>query len=175
MEAPVCEAARRQAEKRGVADRVEIRQVTPGPFPFPDASFDIVFSKDSIIHIPDKAFLAGEAFRVLKAGGWFVASDWLIGHDGPPSPEMADYIAKEALDFGMASPRRYRAALEGAGFVEVSLRDVDTVGFVPRAARRPASAPAALKPEPGLARESAPDAGPEPEPAAFDPTLRPPP
>src|SRR5690606_37221029 len=92
-------------------------------FPFPEANFDIVFSKDSIIHIPDKAFLAGEAFRVLKPGGWFVASDWLIGHDGPPSLEMADYIAKEALDFGMASPARYRAALEGAGFIEVSLRD----------------------------------------------------
>jgi SAM-dependent methyltransferase len=123
VEAPVCEAARRQAEKRGVGDRVEIRLVTPGPFPFPNASFDIVFSKDSIIHIPDKAFLADEAFRVLKRGGWFVASDWLISHDGAPSPEMADYIAKESLGFGMASPRRYRAALEGAGFVEVGLRD----------------------------------------------------
>jgi len=123
VEEPVCEAARRQAEKQGVADRVEIKQVTPGPFPFPDASFDIVFSKDSIIHIPDKAFLAGEAFRVLRPGGWFVASDWLISHDGTPSPEMADYIAREALDFGMASPGRYRAALEGAGFTEVALRN----------------------------------------------------
>lgn len=123
VEAPVCEAARRQAAKQGVADRVEIEQVTPGPFPFPEASFDIVFSKDSIIHIPDKAFLTGEAFRVLKPGGWFVASDWLISHDGVPSPEMADYIAREALDFGMASPARYRAALEGAGFTEVVLRN----------------------------------------------------
>lgn len=123
VEEPVCEAARRQAEKCGVAERVRIELVTPGPFPFADASFDIVFSKDSIIHIPDKAFLAGEAFRVLKPGGWFVASDWLISHDGPPSPEMARYIAQEALDFGMASPTRYRAALEGAGFTDVSLRN----------------------------------------------------
>jgi phosphoethanolamine N-methyltransferase len=123
VEEPVCAAARRQAEKGGVADLVEIVQVTPGPFPFPDASFDVVFSKDSIIHIPDKAFLAGEAFRVLRPGGWFVASDWLISHDGTPSPEMADYIAREALDFGMASPSRYRAALEGAGFTEVALRN----------------------------------------------------
>jgi len=106
VEEPVCAAARRHAAKSGVADRVRI-----------------VFSKDSIIHIPDKVFLAGEAFRVLKPGGWFVASDWLISHDDEPSPEMADYIAKEALDFGMASPQRYRAALEDAGFVEVSLRN----------------------------------------------------
>ena len=58
---------------------------------------------------------------MLKSGGWFVASDWLISHDGEPSPEMADYIAREDLDFGMASPARYRRALEAAGFVDVSL------------------------------------------------------
>ena len=86
-----------------------------------DVDVDIVFSKDSIVHIPDKEALAADAFRVLKSGGWFVASDWLISHDGEPSPEMADYIAKEDLDFGMASPERYRRALEGAGFVDVSL------------------------------------------------------
>ena len=33
---------------------------------------------------------------------------------------MADYIAKEDLDFGMASSARYRRALEAAGFVDVS-------------------------------------------------------
>ena len=34
---------------------------------------------------------------------------------------MADYIAKEDLDFGMASPARYRRALDATGFVDVSL------------------------------------------------------
>ena len=34
---------------------------------------------------------------------------------------MAAYIAAEALDFGMASPTRYRAALEAAGFVDIEL------------------------------------------------------
>jgi phosphoethanolamine N-methyltransferase len=53
--------------------------------------------------------------RVLKPGGWFLASDWLIGHDGPPSPEMAAYIAAEGLDFGMASPARYLEAMQAAG------------------------------------------------------------
>ncbi|MFT4150478.1 MAG: SAM-dependent methyltransferase, partial [Paracoccaceae bacterium] len=48
------------------------------------------------------------------------ASDWLIGSDDPPSPAMAAYIAAEGLDFGMASPARYRAAMEGAGFTEIA-------------------------------------------------------
>jgi phosphoethanolamine N-methyltransferase len=121
VEAPVCAAARRRAEAAGVADRVEIRQVVPGPMPLPDGSADMVFSKDSIVHIADKEALAADVFRVLKPGGWFAASDWLIGHDGDPSPEMARYIAEEDLDFGMASPARYDAALRAAGFEAVRL------------------------------------------------------
>ena len=123
VEAPVCAKARARVAAAGLAERIEIREVTPGPFPLADASVDVVFSKDSIVHIPDKAALAREAFRVLRPGGWFAASDWLIGHDGRPSPEMVHYVACEALDFGMASPSAYRAALEAAGFVDLALVD----------------------------------------------------
>ena len=123
VEQPVCHRARVRVERAGLADRIEIRLVAPGPLPFADRSVDAVFSKDSIVHIADKEMLARDVFRVLRPGGWFVASDWLISHDGEPSPAMAAYIAAEALEFGMASPARYRRALEDAGFVDVELRN----------------------------------------------------
>ena len=121
VEDPVCAAANTRAAHEGVADKVEIIKVVPGPFPFPDASFDVVFSKDSIIHIPDKAALARDVFRVLKPGGQFAASDWLISHTGAPSAQMAEYIKEEGLEFAMAAPETYAQAMEATGFVDVKL------------------------------------------------------
>jgi SAM-dependent methyltransferase len=121
VEAGVLGFAARRVRDRGLADRIALKQVTPGPLPFDDATFDVVFSKDSMIHIADKEALFAEVFRVLRPDGWFVASDWLTSHDGEPSEAMKRYVALEGLSFGMASPDRYRDALKRAGFVDVSL------------------------------------------------------
>lgn len=115
VEDPVLTHARALIDREGLTDRIGLVKVAPGPLPFPPGSFDIVFSKDSIVHIPDKHALMAEVHRVLKPGGWFLASDWLIGTD-QISLLMADYIAAEGLDFGMATPERYLDAMAAAGF-----------------------------------------------------------
>ena len=121
VEDTVLTHARGLIARAGLGGRIGCLKVAPGLLAFPPGTFDLVFSKDSIVHIPDKHALMAEVFRVLKPGGRFLASDWLIGHDGPASPEMLAYIAAEGLDFGMASPVRYRDALEKAGFAEIRL------------------------------------------------------
>lgn len=120
VEMPVIRKARAEAAAAGLDDRVRFVQSPPGPLPFADSTFDLVFSKDAIVHVPDKEWLFREFFRVMKPGGIFAASDWLISHDGTPSPDMADYLDAEGLSFGMAPPRRYRNAMEVAGFVDVT-------------------------------------------------------
>jgi SAM-dependent methyltransferase len=119
VEDTVLSAARGLVTRADLAGRIGLAKVAPGPLPYPPGTFDVVFSKDSIVHIPDKHALMIEVFRVLRPGGWFLASDWLIGHDDVPSPGMAAYITAEGLDFGMASPARYRAAMTAAGFERV--------------------------------------------------------
>lgn len=121
VEATVCRTAQRRAESAGMGDRVEIRRVSPAPLDFPNESFDVVFSKDAIVHIADKESFSREVFRVLRPGGWFAASDWLTDRDAAPSEEMRRYLELEGLDFGMASPARYRNSLTAAGFADVSL------------------------------------------------------
>ena len=86
-------------------------------------SFDIVTSKDSIIHITDKQALSQEIFRILEPGGWFAASDWLAGYEDQPSAEMQAYIDAEGLDFNLASATIYAEALQAAGFVDIGITD----------------------------------------------------
>jgi len=111
------------ADKNGVSDICSFRQVDPGPLPFEPESFDIVFSKDSIIHITDKFGLAENVYELLAPGGLFLASDWLCGYEGEASPQMQAYIDAEGLDFGFASAKIYRQALEAAGFVDIEIEE----------------------------------------------------
>ncbi|WP_027054000.1 class I SAM-dependent methyltransferase [Mesorhizobium erdmanii] len=123
VEQPVIEAARRRATGLGLSDRADFVQAPPGPLPFADRSFDVVFSKDALLHVPDKDGLFAEIFRVLKPGGVFAASNWMIGHDGEPSAAMKTYVAAEGLSFTMASPARYAEAMRRAGFADITVRD----------------------------------------------------
>ncbi|MGE0500824.1 MAG: methyltransferase domain-containing protein [Rhizobiaceae bacterium] len=123
VEEPVIEAARRRAASRGLSDRAGFVQAPPGKLPFADSFFDVVFSKDALLHVPDKDALFADIFRLLKPGGVFAASDWLIGHDGEPSADMKAYVEAEGLSFSMASPDRYRLAMERAGFRDIRITD----------------------------------------------------
>ncbi|MDH3742600.1 MAG: methyltransferase domain-containing protein [Hyphomicrobiales bacterium] len=111
------------AAKAGAGANTEFVKVEPGPLPVDNDSLDMVFSKDSIIHIADKDALASDIFRALKPGGWFAASDWLAGYTDQPSPEMQAYVEAEGLDFGLASAATYEQAMKTAGFEDITLLD----------------------------------------------------
>ncbi len=111
------------AARESIADRADFECVEPGPLPFPAESFDVVFSKDAMIHIPDKPGLYADVLRVLRPGGLFLASDWLRGFPGADSETMRAWMATADLTFSMATPEETQAAMEAAGFATVELRD----------------------------------------------------
>jgi SAM-dependent methyltransferase len=121
VEPVVIERARRSVEAAGLSDRVSFQRVEPGPLPVPDASFDVVFSKDAMCHIEDKAALYAELFRVLAPGGQLAVADWLVREDGPYSPAMEAFIGTTALSFHLDSLAGMAERLAAAGFVDVEV------------------------------------------------------
>jgi SAM-dependent methyltransferase len=103
--------------------KAEVRLVEPGPLDFADNSFDLIFSKDSLVHIPDKAAIFEEIFRVLKPGGIFAASDWLVSDNADNFPEMATYREVANLEFEFATAAETSVLLEKAGFSQVTTVD----------------------------------------------------
>jgi ubiquinone/menaquinone biosynthesis C-methylase UbiE len=123
LEPDLIQKARTRVAQAGLTHRIELIQVSSGALPFADASFDVVFSKDSLVQIPDKPALFAEIRRVLVPGGRFIASDWLRGGSGPYSPQMLEYFRLEGITYNMASPQDTEEALSKAGFVDIALRD----------------------------------------------------
>lgn len=113
--------ATKLANEKNVSPICHFQQVDPGPLPFEPQCFDVVFSKEAIIHISDKFSLAKNVYEVLRTDGWFMGSDWLSGYEGEPSPQMQAYIDTEGLDFGLASARTYKEAFKAAGFVDIEI------------------------------------------------------
>jgi phosphoethanolamine N-methyltransferase len=115
--------ARALIDRRGLAGQVSFRPVEPGPLPFADVTFDVVFSKDAIVHIPDKAALYREALRVLRQGGRFLASDWLFAKGAETSPAILAWLAGGPLTFAYVTPEEALEALAQAGFEEAAIVD----------------------------------------------------
>lgn len=115
--------ARLAASHPGLAERVEFQLVSPGPLGWPTASFDVVFSKDAMIQIPDKAATYADIFKVLKPGGVFAASDWLGGDNTNTSAEWKRFSELVHLDFTMATASEVEAMLRKVGFANVSSVD----------------------------------------------------
>ena len=121
VEPQLVERARELAKQVDLRDRLEFELVSPGPLAYVDDCFDAVFSKDAMIHIPDKASLYKEVLRVLKPGGHFLASDWLRGITGEQSPETKRWFELGQLTFNMETPENTAEALTAAGFEEVEV------------------------------------------------------
>ena len=107
----------------GLTDRIVGEAVDGGPLPYLNDSFDVVFSKDSLVQIPDKPTLFAEVLRVLKSGGRFIASDWLRGGSGPYSSEMLEFFRLEGITYNMATLDESAAVLSASGFTDIELRD----------------------------------------------------
>ena len=123
VEPHLIELAKERINLAGLSDNVEFKLVEPGPLPFDNEVFDVVFSKDAIVHIENKLAFYQEALRVLKKGGVFIWSDWLCGQEATLTPEVTDYLNLVNLSYHLLTSEETRQLVREAGFVDVQTRD----------------------------------------------------
>ncbi|GJM93470.1 hypothetical protein PR202_ga10028 [Eleusine coracana subsp. coracana] len=87
---------------------------------YPDNTFDVIYSRDTILHIQDKSSLFKSFFKWLKPGGKVLISDYCRS-PGKPSEEFAAYIKQRGYD--LHDVEAYGQMLENAGFHDVIAED----------------------------------------------------
>ncbi|KAL6615843.1 hypothetical protein ACP70R_038113 [Stipagrostis hirtigluma subsp. patula] len=87
---------------------------------YPDNSFDVIYSRDTILHIQDKPSLFKSFFKWLKPGGKVLISDYCKS-PGKPSEEFAAYIKQRGYD--LHDVEAYGQMLKNAGFRDVIAED----------------------------------------------------
>ena len=70
--------------RMGLSEHVDFQHGNALELPFPDASFDIVWTQNSGMNIADKSRLYQGFFRVLKAGGRLAQLEPVAGPGQPP-------------------------------------------------------------------------------------------
>uniref|UniRef100_V9KTI7 phosphoethanolamine N-methyltransferase n=1 Tax=Callorhinchus milii TaxID=7868 RepID=V9KTI7_CALMI len=87
---------------------------------FPEHSFDVVYSRDTILHIADKPALFRKFYEWLKPGGKLLVTDYCCGER--PWTEIFEAYVKQR-NYNLQTVRVYAQVLEGSGFVRVQALD----------------------------------------------------
>ncbi|KAI0226388.1 Phosphoethanolamine N-methyltransferase [Lamellibrachia satsuma] len=106
---------------RGIGDkRVQFEVSDATKRELPAASYDVVYSRDTILHIKDKNALFARFNKWLRPGGRVLITDYCC-KEGAHSDAFSKYVTQRG--YYLLSPAQYGKVLEDAGFVNVLAED----------------------------------------------------
>ncbi|XP_048883463.1 phosphoethanolamine methyltransferase isoform X2 [Brienomyrus brachyistius] len=111
------------AMERAVKENVPLVQFELGDATkrsFPESSFDVIYSRDTILHISDKLDLFRKFYLWLKPGGKILVTDYCCG-EKPWSPEFQEYVRQRG--YCLLTPEKYGQMIEQAGFIRACVED----------------------------------------------------
>lgn len=117
-----CRVGEQLTARVGLADSVSFHHGNALELPFPEASFDVVWTQNSTMNIQDRVRLYRGFWRVLMPGGAYALQEVMAGLAGPvhyPTPWARD----PALSF-LYPPEQVRAWLTEAGFQATAWSDL---------------------------------------------------
>lgn len=111
--------AHERAREANAPEGVEflVGDILTAEFPEP---FDVVWSRDALMHLHDKHRLFTRLHDLLAPGGTLVVTDYARGL-GEGSPEFQAYV--RSTGYHLVDPATYGKLLEAAGFVDLVVED----------------------------------------------------
>jgi len=85
---------------------------------FPESTFDVVYSRDTILHIQDKVALFKRFVKFLRPGGKLMISDYCRGELDGLTEEFTEYVSQRG--YHLLTVNAYADAIREAGFVDVT-------------------------------------------------------
>ncbi|MFW5986637.1 MAG: methyltransferase domain-containing protein [Methanohalophilus sp.] len=115
------ERDRAMNKEQGLDHLVTVEDGSFEDLPYPDYSFDVVWSQDAILHSGNREQVLKEVARVLKSGGDFVFTDPMQTDDCPEGvlQPILDRIHLESL----GSPGFYRETAKKYGLKEIEFEE----------------------------------------------------
>lgn len=125
LSAPQAARANEKAHAAGLAGRAGFHQRDALATGYPDASFDVVWAMESLMHIADRAAFFAEVFRLLRPGGTLAVATWSV-RDGELAPEEQDLvrmILRHQVMPSLSSRPEHERLCAAAGFEQVASVD----------------------------------------------------
>lgn len=114
---------RKLTAEQGLEDKIEVVHGLFEDIPFPDDSFDVVWSQEALLHSGDRARVLKEVSRVLRPGGDFIFTDPMQADDIDHASAYQSIYERIHLP-DMESIGAYRAALEDLGFETIEIENL---------------------------------------------------
>lgn len=109
------ERATRETAHSPAKERVNFEWADFHDLPYEDAAFDRWWCQESLVHSADKPRVLGEAWRVLKPGGYAVISDQIFRPDKLSKDELEAVRARYETET-VLGPEDYADMIRDAGF-----------------------------------------------------------
>jgi tocopherol O-methyltransferase len=118
--------ASQYARQHGVSAQVSFAQQDYTHTTFSDASFDVVWALESLVHTENKAAFFKEAFRLLRPGGYLVMAEYTL-QKASLLPKQKALLRSWFDGWAMADllpVQEYVEALQANGFLQVEWSNI---------------------------------------------------
>ncbi|XP_054164626.1 uncharacterized protein LOC128962285 [Oppia nitens] len=116
-------ALRHFNRKPHIANNINFRICDVMTTPFDDNYYDVIYSRDALLHIKEKPQLFQSFYRWLKPGGRLVFTDYCRGDTDNQSDEFESYIKQR--DYTLYKIKEYDQLMKNCGFVDVLAQDIN--------------------------------------------------